>query len=193
MKQLLSLFALLISFGTIQAQADSVRMFLFGHSLLDHRPPINPTPSDETTVAHWLHLLSQDQGEFYGATGQYGFLPQHANLPPIAQWGYDIVPPVWDSDLEPFADADFTTVLITAANFAQWQGADQPIPGQGGMTTVSATETIMDWVTAQEPSATIYIYENWPDMASFISGPGFPPTSSEFLAYNNYTTGGFHD
>lgn len=194
MKSLIKLLSFLLLFLIpLQsfAQIDSVRMYIFGHSLLDHRPPINPTPSDETTVAHWMHLLSEDQGDFYGATGQYGFLPQHDNLPPFSQWGYDIVPPVWESEMEPFADADFTTVFLTAGNFMQWQGPEEPYPGEGGVTPVSATETIIDWVDVQEEEITIYIYENWPDMAPYISS--FPPTDAEFEAYNDYTLGDFHD
>lgn len=195
MNLLKHLFVLILLLNTqfAHSQIDSVRMFIFGHSLLDHRPPINPTPSDETTVPHWLQLLSDHDNRYYGATGQYGFLPQHDNLPPIAQWGYDIVNPVWDSDIEPFADADFSTVLVTAGNFMQWQGPDEPYPGEGGVTPVSATEDIVDWLELQEDSLGIYIYENWPDMAPYLSGGTFPPSDADFENYNDYTTDAFHD
>ena len=109
MKFTLTLILLLVISLNGLAQQDTIRSFIFGHSLLDHRPPAIPTPSDETTVPHWLYLLSKYAGKYYGSSGQYGFLPQHANLPPISQWGYDSVPPVWESDLEPFSAADFTT------------------------------------------------------------------------------------
>ncbi len=184
---------LLFSLQSGNTQTDSVRMFIFGHSLLDHRPPLIPTPSDETTVPHWLHLLSQDVGTHYAATGQYGFLPQHANLPPFAQWGYDIVPPVWDSDLTSFASVDFNKILITAGNFIQWQGPNEPYYGGNGETPVSATLDIMNWLEQQESGIDIYIYENWPDMAGYIAGELFPPTPAEFANYNAYTTGNFHD
>ena len=176
----------------LTAQINTTRMFVFGHSLLDHRPPAIPTPSDETTVPHWLYLLSQHEGLYYSATGQYGFLPQHANLPPIAQWGYDIVPPVWDSDLEPFEDADFTTIFITAANFIQWQGPDMDYPTDPGIMPLSATGDIIDWLMLQEDSLRIYIYENWPDMAPYLSN-GFPPDSQDMADYNDYTLADFHD
>ena len=167
------------------------RQFIFGHSLIDHRPPINPTPSDETTVPHWLFLLSQEAGHGYAATGQYGFLQQHMNLPPFAQWGYDIVPPAWDSDTEAFSDANFNNVLITAANFAQWQGPSEPFYNDPNNSPISATRTITDWLQTQEDSIAIYIYENWPDMAPYLSS--FPPNATEMNNYHNYTLGAFHD
>ena len=161
--------------------------------MLDHRPPAIPTPSNETTVPHWIYLFAKQAGNSFAAGGQYGFLPQHANLPPISQWGYDSVPPVWESDTEPFSDADLTTIMITAGNFVQWQPPSEPYPGQGATSPNSATIDIIDWVTDQEDDLGVYIYENWPDMAPYISGGIFPPTSTDFEQYNNYTIGEFHD
>jgi len=86
---------------TIYSQT-TINQFIFGHSLIDHSPPLIPTPSNETTVPHWIYLLAQEAENSYAAGGKYGFLPQHAMPPYFAQWGYDIVPSVWDSDYEPF-------------------------------------------------------------------------------------------
>lgn len=174
------------------AQSDTSKMFIFGHSLIDHRPPAIPTPSNETTVPHWLYLIAQEAGYNYKVAGQYGFLPQHANLPPFAQWGYDIVPPAWDSDNMDFSEANFTTSLITAGNFIQWQGPNMEYPGDPGVTPISATEDIIDWLDQQEDSIRIYIYENWPDMAPYLTN-NFPPSSSDLANYNNYTLATFHD
>lgn len=169
-----------------------MRQFIFGHSLIDHRPPAIETPSDETTVPHWLHLFAQEAGHGYAVTGQYGFLQQHQNLPPFAQWGYDIVPAVWDSDNETFDQADFNHVLITAANFAQWQGPSVPYYNDpNGTSPLSATRTISDWLQTQEDSIKIFIYENWPDMAPYMAS--FPPTPEELSDYHDYTLGSFHD
>jgi len=167
-------------------------MFIFGHSLLDHRPPLNPTPSDETTVPHWLHLLAVADGNHVAVGGQYGFLPQHANVPPISQWGYDVVPSVWESDYEPFSDANINTILITAGNFVQYQGPAEDYYGMPGLSPVSATETIMDWCVVNSDSATIFLYENWPDLAGFLNS-GFPGTTTEFENYNQYLEGDFHN
>ncbi|MFK7808516.1 MAG: T9SS type A sorting domain-containing protein [Saprospiraceae bacterium] len=192
LKSFLTILLLIVFSINSRAQTEEIRSFMFGHSLLDHRPPIISTPSDETTIAHWISLLAEEANKGYAATGQYGFLPQHANLPPFAQWGYDIVPAVWDSDYDTFDEADFNNALITAGNFMQWQGPDEPIPGQGAMTVISATETIVDWLDQQEDTMGIYIYENWPDMAPYLNN-GFPATATEFDNYNDYVLGDFHD
>ena len=190
-KRILQLGLFLLVFNVSFAQNTPTRMFIFGHSLIDHRPPATPTPSDETTVPHWLYLLCQKAGKSFSAGGKYGFLPQHAQLPPYSQWGYDIVPEVWESDTEPFSDADINTILITAGNFMQWQAPNLDYVSDPGVSPVSATETIIDWVNQQEDGIHYYIYENWPDMAGFLSN-GFPPTKSEFSDYNTYTQGDFH-
>ena len=95
-------------------------------------------------------------------------------LPPVAQWGFDQVPGAWDSDFETFAEADFNSVLITAANFVQYKKAHEPYDGDASYTSpLASTLEITDWLTDQEPGIDIYIYENWPDMAPYISS--FPP------------------
>ncbi|HKK88789.1 MAG TPA: T9SS type A sorting domain-containing protein, partial [Saprospiraceae bacterium] len=175
-----------------QAQAEDLGIFAFGHSLIDHRPPRVQTPSDETTIFHWMSLLAEADDKNFSAGGKYGFLPQHAMLPPFSQWAYDIVDPVWESDEESFADSKISTVLITAGNFMQWQGPGEEYPSDPGVTPISATETIVDWVLDQDPEYRIYIYENWPDMSPFLSN-GFPPDRTELDAYADYTRGDFHE
>lgn len=192
MKNIVNVIWLFLLAIVAHGQVDPVKMFVFGHSLIDHRPPKNPTPSDETTIAHWMYLLAEESDYTFSAGGQYGFLPTHRNLPPIAQWGYDIVPGVWDSDNEDFEDADMTTIMITAANFVQWQGPDQDYPTDPGITPISATIDIVDWIENREPSVRYYIYENWPDMAPFLNN-GFPPSSAELNSYYDYLEGEFHD
>lgn len=191
MKYLLLILTFLCTCGPAQAQTHE-GLFIFGHSLIDHRPPLIPTPSNETTVPHWLYLLANEAGNSVAAGGQYGFLPQHANVPPISQWGYDLVPGVWESDTEPFSSADVSTVIITAGNFVQYQPPNEEYFGDPGVTPINATETVFDWVEAQKPGTKYYIYENWPDMAGFLAN-GFPPTSTEFDSYQQETLGDFHD
>ncbi|WP_203256845.1 T9SS type A sorting domain-containing protein [Hyunsoonleella ulvae] len=182
----LVLLCLVISNKTI-AQQDRT-MFVFGHSLIVHA-----TDSDETTVPHWLHLLSQEAGHNISVSGQYGFLPQHANLPPISQWGFSEVPSAWDSDTQNFSEANFNTFLLTAANFVQYQPSNVNYDGNPTTSPLSATLDIVDWIDSQEEQAVTYIYENWPDMAGFIAGESFPPSETEFENYNNYTLGDFHN
>ncbi|MFS4491750.1 hypothetical protein [Maribacter sp. 2308TA10-17] len=172
----------------------NLRTFIFGHSLIVHDPPLIATPSNETTVPHWMAELSTAAGFDYAISGQYGFLPQHANLPPIAQWGFDRAEGAWDSDVQSFADANFNSILLTAGNFIQYQSASMPYDGDNpnNATPISATLEILDWVEQQEPGTSIYIYENWPDMAGFLNN-GVPASTTEFAAYNDYTLGDFHN
>ncbi|MEM8898528.1 MAG: T9SS type A sorting domain-containing protein [Bacteroidota bacterium] len=179
------LFALQVSAQT------TIRNFIFGHSLINHEFQVNPTPSQETSVPHWFHFLAEEAGVSYAVSGQYGFLPQHQNLPPISQWGFDVVAPVWESDTEPFSAADFTDILITPGNFIQWQGPDQEYPADPGITPLSATQRVFEWCDGQEEGLNFYVYENWPDMAPFLSN-GFPPSASEWKAYNSELNGPFH-
>lgn len=57
---------------------------------------------------------------------------------------------------------------------------------------LSCTREINDWLQLQEPGVKLYIYENWPDMGSFLSN-GFPPTNQELANYHANTTASFHD
>ncbi len=183
------LFLFIITTFSIQAQ-DSVTTYMYGHSLLDHRPPLYATPSDETTVAHWLYLIAQHDNNYFAATGQYGFLRQHAMNITNSNWGYDSVPRPWDLQQEPFSDADFTNVFIAPANFIQ----DQAPNANYWMDTVSpldASHQIINWVYNQEPNADIYVYESWPDMGQYAPTT-FPPSAAQFANYNAYTLGGFH-
>ncbi len=180
------------STGAGEPTTTNLRTFVFGHSLIVHTPPLYPTPSDETTVPHWMHFLSQEAGYQYAVSGQYGFLPQHDDLPPFAQWGFQNAQPAWDSDLETFAEAEFNSVLLTAGNFVQWQPATENYYGVEPETSpVQATVDIFSWVLEQDENITLYIYENWPDMAPYTDN--FPPTSQEFTEYHEYTLGEFHD
>ena len=168
----------------------NIRNFIFGHSLINHEFQINITPSQETSVPHWLASLSRAADNQYAVSGQYGFLPQHANLPPIAQWGFDQVEGVWDSDNEPFADADFNTIMITPGNFIQWQAPDEDYPTDP-ISPVEATISVFEWCNTQESDLNFYIYENWPDMAPFLDND-FPPSLSEWNEYNDYLNNDFH-
>lgn len=175
------------------SQIDSVRLFSFGHSLIDHRPPRIPTPSDETTILHWMHEIAQAAGKSLAAGGQYGFLPSHDNLPPISQWGYDNVPGVWDMDVESFADANINTILLTAANFIQYQPAHLAHPADNSTTVLSSTESIFDWVNQQQAGVRLYIYANWPEMDPASPFPPNLPLQSEIDAFHSQTIGSFQD
>lgn len=172
---------------------DEIRTYIFGHSLLNHDFEVDPpTPSNETSVPHWFVELADSAEINYQVSGQYGFLPQHAMLPPTAQWGFDNVPSPWDSDFQNFSEADFNSVLITAANFIQYKKAHEPYDGDASYTSpLDATIEIADWLVNEEPGIDIYIYENWPDMAAYISS--FPPPNREVDEYHEITRTIFHE
>jgi len=155
--------------------------YIFGHSLIDH------AAGSETNVPIWMSALARRAGFKYAVDGQFGFLPSHAQLPPQPNWGYEGVTSAWDSaGAASFADADYDTILLTPANFIQYQPSTAPYEWGDSVNTspLDATLKIIDWVLVQEPGITIYIYENWPDMAPFMS--------SGLDAYNDYTRNEFH-
>jgi len=188
--KLINFVLFLLFVQSLFAQTDSIRMFMFGHSLVNYES--NLTTNNEGAIAHWVYKFAAHDDQYFAATGQFGFLPQHANLPPTSQWGFAEVPTVWESDYEPFSAANFDQVLITAANFAQWQSSNQDYPTEPGISPLSATQTIIDWINDEEENVAFYIYENWPDMAPYLNGD-FPPSQTQFDAYNTYTQGEFHD
>lgn len=185
--------SIILTFSTsiCLSQNNESTMFIFGHSLINHELQIFETPSQETSVPHWLHFLAESGGKQYKVSGQYGFLNTHINLPPIAQWGFDSVEGAWESDYDPFAEADFTHVLMTPANFIQWQGPNDNYINEN-ISPVDASNTIINWCEEQEPQIQYYIYENWPDMGPFL-GADFPPSGAEWIAYNEYTQGEFSE
>lgn len=169
-----------------------VRMFIFGHSIINHELLVHQTtPSQETSMPHWMHFLAESAGFDYAANGQYGFLGQHRDLPPISQWGFDHVQSIWDSDTQDFQDANFNTIILTAANFIQWQPANENYY-QEDFSPVDATVEVFQWCTAQEDDLNIYIYEGWPDMDPFLAGTFEEITPDEFAEYHEYTLGEYH-
>ncbi|MDU8926235.1 hypothetical protein RXV86_02450 [Alisedimentitalea sp. MJ-SS2] len=168
--------------GTPDAAPKRTKMktYIFGHSLI------------ETKVPYWINQLAQAAGHGYGFSGQYGFLPGHvATLPPTGQWGLPGIPD-WNSDVQSFAAANFDTILLTPANFIQFQSPDAAYPGHR-KSAVEFTIELIDWVSEREPGIDIYIYENWPDMATFIANESFPPSPAELAAYHDYVLDDFSD
>lgn len=183
---------LLVSIITVLSSAQKRNSsYIFGNSLVHHEFQVNPTQSQETSVPHWLHYLSEASNYEYEVSGQYGFLPQHAELPPISNWSFDFAFNAWDSENELFEEADFTNVIITPGNFIQWQAPNVNYPMEQ-VSPISTTEEIINWSIDQEESINIFIYEGWPDMSPFLSN-GFPPNQDEWLDYDQYMNSEFHN
>ena len=139
-----------------------------------------------------MALLSAKAGRKYTASGQFGFLSQHAEGRPVSQWGFDVVAGNWDSDTQTFAQAPIDAVVITPANFIQYKAPTENYDGPSSNTSpVQATVDIIDFVQGQRPGAAVYLYEGWPDMSPFLS-PDFPPSPRERDAYEAATLGSFH-
>jgi len=173
------------------AEAQEVRLYAYGHSLVDHRPPRVPTPSDQTTIIHWINDIAKAAGKNFSATGQYGFLPSHAAAPPKSQWGYQDVARSWDEEVEDYATADITTVLMTAANFIQYEAPSAPHPIDPSTSVVEATETIIDWTEAQKPETRYYVYAHWPEMDLRSEYPPTVPDADEIAHFHASTRGDF--
>ncbi len=169
------------------------RLFIMGNSTIDHQLQAIPTPSDETSVPHWVYLFAQEANASFAAGGDFGFLTQHDDLNFNSNLGWDIVPGVWDADQEPFADADISSVMFTTANFIQYVGPDDAHPLDAATSVVQSTELLMDWVDQQESGVRYYLYENWPEMDLQQAFPPNLPAQSEIDDYHNETTGPFHD
>lgn len=190
------LFFIVLCLCSMHAHSADIRLYTFGHSLINHALPITPIPSDETTIAHWIHDISQAAGHGFAAGGQYGFLTSHDDLPPNANWGYDNVPAVWEGDTQSFSEANINTILLTAANFIQGQPANQPHPVDLSTTAVQSTQAIFDWVhenSLQQSNVTFYIYENWPEMDLQSAFPPTPPTQVEIDNFHQLTLNNFND
>ena len=72
-----NIFCLSLLFALVYVQVNAqqtVKTFIFGHSLINHELQVNITPSQETSVPHWMHFLSVEAGHNYSVSGQYGFL-----------------------------------------------------------------------------------------------------------------------
>ena len=172
-----------------QTPITDIKSYVFGHSLIVHEYTSSPT--EEKKVPHWINKLAQEANFNYTADGQYGFLRQHADFSTInPQWGFDEVSSTWTNSSTPFANVDFNNIMMTPANFIQYQGPDEPYYDDPNVTPLSATLEIFDQARAAHPDIPFYIYENWPDM----SGYGTFPNSIDFAQYNNDTIGGnFHN
>ncbi len=183
------LFLLIITVG--YGQTKDIGIYAFRHSLIDHRPPAIPTPSNETTIFHWMNDIAVHHGQEFSAGGQYGFLTNHDDLPPFSQWGYDEVPPVWDSETESFADSKINTVMLTAANFIQYVSPEFMHPLDEMTSATNSTLKIFDWVKDQNEQINLYIYINWPEMNLEQEYPPNLPSEEEWNLYNEYTQNDF--
>lgn len=177
--------------GTSFGQVNDIQLYKFAHSLIDHRPPAIATPSDETTIAHWIYDIAQFTGKTFATTGQFGQLANHVdNLPPNSNLGYDNPTYSWNEEESSFSESPLNTILLTAANFIQYSDPSEPDPADPqGRTVIELTETIFDWTNSQKPDMRYYIYGNWPEMDLMNAYPPNLPNPSEVNEFHDITIG----
>ena len=168
------------------AQDTPFKAFFFGNSLVHH---LTETP--ETSVPHWLDLLARANNHPFAADGTWGFLRNFAQtLPPVPNWSFRDLPRAWDPAQETFAQAGFNAIVITPANFIQYQAANAPYIGDNptDQSPLGATLSLLDWAAQTAPDTQMFLYEGWAEM-----GGAFPPNAQTLTAYQARNQGAYHD
>ncbi len=177
-----------------QAQANEAAppepqtFYVFGNSLVHHL-----TDTDETTVPHWLNIIAQAAGSGVKLDGQWGFLRDFAkSTTPDASWRFQDVPRGWTREFRNFADVNWDAVLITPANFIQYQDPDKAFDGDNPdrASPLSATLRIIDNITDGIGPTRFAIYEGWADMGSQVRR--FPPNARQMRRYQRHNAGDYH-
>jgi len=182
MKLLNLIFCLFI---LISVKAQTIESHMMGHSLMDHA-----SATEETKIAYWIDQFADEVSLTYEMAGQFGSIWSFADFNPATQWGSPGVLSSWDADIETFEEASLNNFMFTVFNYVQ----DLPahVPYYTNPAVLLSSQRLIDSVNSYQASATIYIYENWPEMSPFTGEP-FNPTASDFANYNSFTVGAFHD
>ncbi|WP_297771949.1 calcium-binding protein [uncultured Roseovarius sp.] len=170
---------LIVGTGPALAERDALRAYVFGNSLVHH---LSDDPA--TNVPWWMARLAQADGRDMALSGQWGFLRDFAGQGIVPNWSFDGV-----RALRGAAD----TVVITPANFIQYQPPDAAFEGENpnDASPLSATLDVVDQATQKWPDARVMIYEGWPDMAGF--GRRFPPSNRNLRRWHGYALSDYHD
>ncbi|MCT4608268.1 MAG: calcium-binding protein [Pelagimonas sp.] len=172
------------------AERDSVKTYMFGNSLVNHLSE----ESEHTNVPHWVNEMAKADGRRFALDGQWGFMRSFVDrLPPTSNWGFPGVRGVWSTDAGPFSSSGFDSVVITPANFIQYQQPDVPYDGENAnnQSPLGAMLELMDWVIAETPDMNFLIYEGWSDMGSMFND--FPINRRQARKYHAHNAGPYHD
>ncbi|MBY6159621.1 calcium-binding protein [Mameliella alba] len=183
--------ALAGAFGGTGVVADqqSARVYVFGNSLVNHLSE----ESRLTNVPHWLNEMAKADGRSLALDGQWGFLRNFADgLPPTANWSFSGVQGAWSPGQGPFRDGRFDAVIVTPANFIQYQLPDVPYEGDNpeAESPLGAVQRLFDWVEVNSPEARLFVYEGWADMGAIA--PSFPPSAAQLERYHAFNAGEYH-
>ncbi len=187
-RSVLGALALCILPALAWAERDSVRSYMFGNSLIHHLGE-----QDHTNVPHWLAELARADGRRLALDGEWGFLRTFADgLPPSANWSFPGVDGAWSPDRAAFGAAGFDSVVVTPANFIQYQEPDIPYDGDNptGESPLGAALRLFDWVSEHSPESRLFVYEGWADMAGLVDS--FPPSAAGLQRYHAANAGAYH-
>lgn len=185
----LCVMALALVPALASAERDASKVYVFGNSLVHH---LSET-SDHTNVPHWLNQMAKADDKALALDGQWGFLRNFADgLPPSANWGFPGVKGAWSPGQGAFGDAQFDAVLVTPANFIQYQLPDAPYDGDNptGESPFGAALRLLDWVKGQHGGTRLFIYEGWSAMDEIA--PSFPPGPQAIAQYHAINQGAYH-
>lgn len=181
----------LYSFNVVGASKKDLNVYYFGHSLVHHTEYKIPTPKDHTSIPHWMASLAKAADYRFTVDGQFGFLRNHAELPPQNGWYFDHASSGWGGS---FVSSQYDAAILTPANFIQYQGAHKPYYDEKKVSPLDASLKVLDFVTSKSPKTKFYLYESWPEMGNYAEGyPPKVPSASQQKKYHRYTQGDFHD
>ncbi|MGH1412303.1 MAG: calcium-binding protein [Pelagimonas sp.] len=178
--------AILAGGAALAQERDASSVYFFGNSLVHHLSE----EDDHTNVPHWLNEMAKAAGKEFAVEGQWGFLRNFSEgLPPAPNWSFSGVKGAGRGD---FGNVDFDAVVVTPANFVQYQKPDAPYEGDNpsNESPLGAMIKVFDWVHAESPNARLFVYEGWAEMGS-ITG-SFPPNARGLRRYHTFNQGDYH-
>jgi hypothetical protein len=185
-----ALFMVMVFFlpdATGAQQIQDRKIYFFGNSLVHHQ-----SSSDETAVPHWLNRIARAADNRLSVDGSWGFMRNFVNdLPPNPNWSFREVRSALNG--RSFGSAQLDAVVITPANFVQYQSPDRPYDGENpdGASPLDLAGRLIEWVAGQSPGSQILIYEGWADMGSQVRN--FPPNARGLRSYHEANLGDYHD
>jgi hypothetical protein len=179
------------------AQADTTSTYYFAHSLISHQK----TTSNQANIPYWLAELEMAVGNTCLTSGQFapGQMGSSA-LPPEQTWSFYYPNNNHGSAMtpgSPYPVNAHDNVVLTYMNwqiiFDYGEQIGQRQPNQVSIATDSIS-VIFNWMKANDPIASLYLYECWPKIeTNFILGgnnwsgsSGNPPDSVQWATYLNY-------
>ncbi|EPX82428.1 hypothetical protein [Salipiger mucosus] len=177
--------------GAARAQEgrEDLSLYVFGNSLVHHLGE-----EAHSNVPYWMAQLAEADGRDLALDGQWGFLRNFAeDLPPKPNWSFEAVQSLWSPGRGSFGDAGYDAIVVTPANFTQYQAPDAPYDGENPdeQSPLGAVLRIVDWLESRTPGAPVWIYQGWAEMEPHIWS--FPPNARRLRRYQAANLGDYDD